>query len=71
MLESRFRSDIIKRISIYEQTFFPKWIQEIKDYTLCTVDRAIRLKEKGLTYLTNEKQPIVRTFVDRLVQTLF
>lgn len=71
MLESRFRSDIIKRISIYEQTFFPKWIQEIKDYTLCTVDRAIRLKEKWLTYLTNEKQPIVRTFVDRLVQTLF
>lgn len=71
ILETRIRSDIIKKISIYEQVFFPKWIQAIKDYTLCTMDRWLRLKEKGMQYLTNEKQPIIRTYVDRLVQTLF
>lgn len=70
-LENKFRADIIKRVSIYEQTFFPKWIQEIKDYSLCTIDRALELKSKGLFYLTNEKQPIIRTYVDRLVQAMF
>lgn len=71
MLENKFRADIIKRVAIYEQTFFPKRVQEIKDYTLCTIDRALDLKSKGLYYLTNEKQPIIRTYVDRLVQALF
>lgn len=70
-LENKFRADIIKRVAIYEQTFFPKRVQEIKDYTLCTIDRALELKSKGLYYLTNEKQPIVRTYVDRLVQAMF
>ena len=46
MLENKFRADIIKRVSIYEQTFFPKRVQEIKDYTLCTIDRALELKSK-------------------------
>lgn len=70
-LENRIRTDIIKRISIYENTFFPKWIQAIKDYVLCTVDRALELKRKNMSYRTNEKQPIIRTYVDRLVQTIF
>ena len=71
MLENKFRADIIKRIAIYEQTFFPRRIQEVKDYSMCTIDRALDLKAKWLYYLTNEKQPIIRTYVDRLVQALF
>ena len=71
MLENKFRADIIKRVSIYEQTFFPKRVQEIKDYTLCTIDRALELKSKWLYFLTNEKQPIIRTYVDRSVSALF
>jgi len=70
-LENKFRADIIKRVAIYEQTFFPKRVQEIKDYTLCTIDRALELKAKWLYFLTNEKQPIIRTYVDRLVSAMF
>ena len=46
MLENKFRADIIKRIAIYEQTFFPRRIQEVKDYSMCTIDRALDLKAK-------------------------
>ena len=71
MLESQFRSDIIKRIIAYENTFFPKWIQAWKDYLLYTGDREYELRRKGMCFLTNEKQPIVYTFVNRLHQALF
>lgn len=70
-VENRLRTKVITLIEYRQKTVHPKWIQAIKDYQLTTIDRAIRLKEKKMEYLTNEKQPIVRTYTDRVVSWLF
>jgi len=70
-LENKLHSYVSEKVKYFEQTFFPKWIQVIKNYSLSSVDRSIELKKKKLTFLTNEMQPIVRTYVDRIVQQLF
>jgi hypothetical protein len=54
-------------MNFWQKTIHPKWIQAIKDYQLTTIDRAILLKQKCMEYLTNEKQPIVRTYTDRVI----
>ena len=68
ILEWKIRSDLRKRMNNFENVFFPKWIQAIKDYQLSTLDRAMELKKQGKDFLTNEKQPIIYTYVNRLVQ---
>lgn len=70
-LETRLRSEVTWLIWFWEQTIFPVWIQAIKDYQMCTLDRALMLKATGKEWLTNEKQPIVRTYVDRIVTSMF
>ncbi len=70
-LENKFRSDIVARMWFWEDAFYPSWYQSIKDYTMDTTDRELDLRKKKRGYLTNEKQPIVRTYVDRLMQSLF
>lgn len=65
-LENRIRNKVKKYIDMFEATFHPVRIQAIKDYLLCNVDRARDLQKAGRSFLTNEKQPIVRTFVDRV-----
>lgn len=70
-LENDLRNIVQTKIKDYEETFFQSWVQTIKDYTLTTVDRAIELKQKNKEFMTNEKQPIIRTYIDRLVQWLF
>jgi hypothetical protein len=46
MLENSLRTDILKRVTLYENTYFPARVQAIKDYTLTTLDRALKLKAK-------------------------
>jgi hypothetical protein len=46
-------------------------MQAIKDYTLCNLDRALDLKAKKMEWLTNVKQPIIRTYVDRVVTGVY
>jgi len=71
MLENRLKEQVIGKIREFETTYFPSWVQSIKDYTLSTIDRALELRKKKREFMTNEKQPIVRTYVDRLIQGLF
>ena len=71
ILENRFRSDIDSVLTYREKTIYPSRFQSIKDYTLDVSDRKRDLIKKKREYLTNEKQPIVRTYVDRLLQSIF
>jgi len=70
-LENDLKGLVTSKIEEYESTYFQSWVQAIKDYTLSTIDRALELKQKNKSFMTNEKQPIIRTYVDRLVQGLF
>jgi hypothetical protein len=70
-VENRIRYNTVRLMNFWQKTIHPKWIQAIKDYQLTTIDRAILLKQKCMEYLTNEKQPIVRTYTDRVISWLF
>lgn len=70
-LENRIRAEVIEKINRWQTWPHQIWIQAIKDYTLCTVDRALELKRKKMEWLTNEKQPIIRTYADRVVTGIY
>jgi len=70
-LENEIRGDIQNIVDLFDKTYFKKWIKAIKNYTLTWIDRRLDLRARKLDFLTNEIQPVVRTYVDRLVQSLF
>ncbi len=65
-LEHRLRNYITKIIRFFEDNVFKIFIRHLKDYEMVWIDRKKQLKERNLSFMTNEMQPIVRTFVDRL-----
>ncbi len=65
-LEHRLRWAISQQMQFFEDNVFQVFIKHIKDYEMLPVDRKKQLHERGLDFMTNEAQPIVRTFVDRL-----
>ena len=50
----------------FEDNVFKVFIQHIKDYDMIGIERLKKLKDQWLEFMTNEMQPVVRTFVDRL-----
>ena len=70
-VESRLRNEVQDKIDFWQRTIHRRWIQNIKDYQLSTIDRALQLKKINKEYLTNEKQPIIRSNTDRVVSWLF
>ena len=62
------RMDITRLTKLFESVFYPKRVQGLEDYTLSTIRRAIKLKQEGRENFANVKQPIIRTFVDRLLK---
>jgi hypothetical protein len=68
---NRFRSNLTKLINHRQLTIHAKWIQAIKDYQLTNIDRALELKRKKMSFLTNEKIPIIRSHTDRTIKALF
>jgi len=70
-LENRIRTETAEMINHYQSTIHKTWLQPIKDYMLSTVDRAIGLKKKWMSFMTNEKQPIIKTYTDRTATWLF
>lgn len=65
-LASWIRTDILKLVSLFEQSFFKNRQIGIEDYTLCALRRQLFLKKKGRENFTNAKMPITRTMVDRI-----
>lgn len=65
-LEMRLRQYIVNMIRFYENNVFKVFIEHIKDYDMIWIERKKKLKGLNLEFMTNEMQPIVRTFVDRL-----
>lgn len=65
---SALRDDVNRIQKVFETIFYPKRVQGIEDYTLSTARRALKLKQDGREGFSNVKQPIIRTFVDRLLK---
>lgn len=63
---SYIRTDILKLINIFEQSFFKKWQLWREDYTLCALRRQLFLEANDRKNASNAKIPLIRTFVDRL-----
>lgn len=68
---NRFRGNLSKLMNHRQVTVHSKRIQAIKDYQLTTIDRALQLKKKNMSFLTNEKIPIIRSHTDRIIKALF
>lgn len=65
-LQNRLRNYITGIMRFFEDNVFKVFIQHIKDYDMIGIERLKKLKDNWLEFMTNEMQPIVRTFVDRL-----
>lgn len=65
-LEHRLRYSITQQMKFFEDNVFQVFIKHIKDYEMIWIDRQKYLNKIWLDFMTNESQPIVRTFVDRL-----
>lgn len=63
---SAIRSDILKLIRIYEQSFFKNRQIGIEDYTMSNLRRQLFLEANKRANAANARVPIIKTFVDRL-----
>ena len=63
---SYIRTDILKLIRIFEESFFKAWQIWREDYTLSTLRRKLFLMKNKRENASNAKVPLIRTFVDRL-----
>jgi len=63
---SYIRTDVLKLIWIFEQSFFKSWQIWWEDYTLSTLRRQLFLEKENRKNAANAKVPLIRTFVDRL-----
>ena len=63
---SYIRTDILKLIRIFEESFFKAWQIWWEDYTLSTLRRKLFLMKNKRENASNAKVPLIRTFVDRL-----
>ena len=65
---SAIRTDVLKISKLFESAFYPKWMLALEDYHLSAIRRKLQLKKEHMDTFANYKQPIVRTFVDRLLK---
>jgi len=65
---SAIRTDMLRISKIFESAFYPKWMIALEDYHMSAVRRSLELKKKNQEWFSNAKQPIIRTFVDRLLK---
>lgn len=70
-VNNRITKEVKDKLTFRESTIYKRWIQSIKNYSLSNIDRALELKAKNREFMTNTKQPIIRTFVDRVVSSLY
>lgn len=70
-LENRLSHYAKNMISMYENSWHPEWIQNEKDYQMDSKERKTYLKKMNLSFMSNYKQPIIRTKVDKVATGLF
>lgn len=63
---SAIRTDILRLVKIFEQSFFKSWQIWLEDYTLSNLRRQLFLEANDRANWANVKIPIIKTFVDRL-----
>ena len=69
--ESDLRSDVRKVIEFYSDTFFEVWIQDIMDYSMSGIQRRLEKIKHWVREFSNMKQPIIKTFTDRVVKWIY
>lgn len=69
--ESDLRWDVKEVIKHFSDTFFKIWIDNIMDYSMSWVQRRMAQLAKGKTEFSNIKQPIVKTYTDRIVKWIY
>lgn len=70
ILESKMRQDVIRVIDLRDTMFMDFWKEAMANYALDTKERSAFLKSQWLSFRTNECQPIIRTYVDRLYSAI-
>lgn len=70
-VESDLRSDVRKVIEFYSDTFFETWIQDIMDYSMSWIQRRLEKIKHWIREFSNMKQPIIKTFTDRVVKWIY
>ena len=70
-VESDLRSDVRKVIEFYSDTFFEAWIQDIMDYSMSWIQRRLEKIKHWVREFSNMKQPIIKTFTDRVVKWIY
>ena len=70
-IESDLRSDVRKVIEFYSDTFFETWIQDIMDYSMSWIQRRLEKIKHWIREFSNMKQPIIKTFTDRVVKWIY
>lgn len=70
-VESELRWDVNEVIKHYSDTFFKNWISNIMDYSMSWIQRRLAQLHQGKTEFSNMKQPIVKTFVDRIIKWIY
>lgn len=70
-VESELRWDVNEVIKHYSDTFFKNWISNVMDYSMSWIQRRLAQLHQGKTEFSNMKQPIVKTFVDRIIKWIY
>lgn len=70
-VESDLRHDVRKVIDFYSKTFFETWVWDIMDYSMSWIQRRLEKIKHWVAEFSNMKQPIVKTFVDRVAKWIY
>lgn len=70
-MESDLRADIRKTLDFYSDTFFDDNIQNIMDYSMSWIQRRVQKIRHWVKEFSNMKQPIIKTFTDRVVKWIY
>lgn len=69
--ESDLRYDVRKVIEFFSKTFFEAWVWDIMDYSMSWIQRRLEKIKHWVQEFSNMKQPIVKTFVDRVAKWIY
>ena len=70
-IESDLRVDVRNVIDFYSKTFFETRVWDIMDYSMSWIQRRLEKIKHWVQEFSNMKQPIVKTFVDRVAKWIY
>jgi hypothetical protein len=66
-VENKIRQECTRLMTYFEKSYYKKRVQAIKDYVMSNIDRRLALKKMNKSFMTNEKTPVIRSLVDKVV----